>query len=210
MVIHGELCLLYLGYKGNFKAISFSLDLIRKKSFHGDFKRASFDGVCSVMHNIIPQPPGVLTNLQGVLQPGIRNWPLITLIKFCFGNHQDICISIKFVNKTTKFVSHRINIHMSKNNSYLHCGCRYILTYFRSLERLIFNIYTFLTMATLINNVADYFCEVVSSLLEISDLHFIIFTKIGPHHGCSPKRFRAFPAEGNFYILPPHGCFCIQ
>ena len=58
-------------------------------------------------------------------------------------------------------------------------------------------------MATLINNVADYFCEVVSSLLEISDLHFIIFTKIGPHHGCSPKRFRAFPAEGFLYTASP-------
>ena len=54
-------------------------------------------------------------------------------------------------------------------------------------------------MATLINNVADYFCEVACSLLEISDLHFIIFPKIGPHHGCSPKRFRAFSAEGLLY-----------
>ena len=39
------------------KAISFSLDLILKKASVGSGSvLGSFDGVCSVMHSIIPQP----------------------------------------------------------------------------------------------------------------------------------------------------------
>ena len=75
----------------------------------------NFDGVCSVMHSIIMQPVGFPSNLQGVLKPGIRNWSLITLIKFCFSGHWNTCIGINLVRKTIKFVYHRVIIQ-SKND----------------------------------------------------------------------------------------------
>ena len=56
-------------------------------------------------------------------------------------------------------------------------------------------------MATLINNVADYFCEVVSSLLKVSDLHLIIFPKIGPYQVCFPKEDNEFSSSSSADVL---------
>ena len=56
-------------------------------------------------------------------------------------------------------------------------------------------------MATLTNNIADYFSEVVSSLLEVSDLHLIIFPKIGTHHGYFSKEDNEFNSSCSADVL---------
>ena len=56
-------------------------------------------------------------------------------------------------------------------------------------------------MATLINNIADYFSEVVFSLLEVSDLHLIIFPEIGTHHGCFSKEDNEFNSSSSADVL---------